>query len=102
MFKTYTRIFLSFLFIKMLSVQHLFLFFHVTKMLKNMFLFLFPCFCACDVCICMKSSPQNEALEAETSRLQHLMTLETGQSEEKAQGLEQRCVCSLTGDTSVS
>eukprot|EP00904_Undaria_pinnatifida_P002529 jgi/Undpi1/12277/HiC_scaffold_5.g01953.m1 len=32
---------------------------------------------------------RNEALEAETSRLQRLMTLETGQNEEKAQGLEQ-------------
>lgn len=44
------------------------------------------------ICINGPDSAQNEALEAETSRLQRLMTLETGQNEEKAQGLEQRWV----------
>jgi len=34
---------------------------------------------------------QNKALETETARLEELMTTETGQREEKAQGLKQRC-----------
>lgn len=33
---------------------------------------------------------QNEALEAETSRLQHLMALESGQREEKTHDLQER------------
>ena len=40
---------------------------------------------------------QNDALETETLRLQQLMTAETGQREEKAQGLEQRYVQRRSG-----